>query len=112
MIELAEKVCKPCAAGTEPLGGEALAEMLRQLPLWQAVNGRLVRTFSFRNFIEALAFVNTIGHLAEKEGHHPSIQLSWGKVIVELYTHKINGLSDNDFILAAKIDQLYGDDVE
>jgi 4a-hydroxytetrahydrobiopterin dehydratase len=75
---------------------------------WKVVEGNhLERTFRFSDFLSALQFVNEVGDLAEREGHHPDIFLSWGKVKITLYTHAIGGLSENDFILAAKIDTLY-----
>ncbi len=74
---------------------------------WQVVeHHHLVKEFTFKNFREALDFTNMVGELAEREGHHPDIHLAWGKVRIEIWTHKMNGLSDSDFILAAKIDKL------
>jgi 4a-hydroxytetrahydrobiopterin dehydratase len=100
--------CAPCDRGAEPLKGQALQELYRDLDHdWQLVDGtRLEKEFSFRDFRQALAFVNRVGELAEAEGHHPDLGLSWGKVTVRLWTHKIGGLHENDFILAARIDQL------
>ena len=73
---------------------------------WNEVDDALERTFTFGNFVEALAFVNRVGEVAEQEGHHPDIYLSWGKVEIRIWTHKINGLTESDFILAAKIDRV------
>jgi 4a-hydroxytetrahydrobiopterin dehydratase len=105
---LADRKCAPCQGGTPPLKGSALRKLHAQInPAWVVLEeNRLSRAFKFPNFALALAFVNRVGALAEEEGHHPDIYLSWGKVRVELSTHKIGGLSDNDFILAAKIDRL------
>jgi 4a-hydroxytetrahydrobiopterin dehydratase len=91
-----------------PLKGEALAALRTQIdPAWEVIEEHhLARAFKFRNFVDALAFVNKVGALAEEQGHHPDIFLAWGKVRVELSTHKIGGLSESDFILAAKIDRL------
>ncbi len=105
---LSQKSCQPCQKGGTPLSAQQIAEYLPQLAQgWQVVeNHHLQKTFRFKNFAEALAFTNRIGELAEQQGHHPDICLSWGKVVVDLYTHKINGLHENDFILAAQIDRL------
>ena len=104
---LAEKECVPCKGGVPPLKGKELENLVRQLNSWTVVNEHhLTKSYSFPNFVTALAFVNRIGELAEKVGHHPDIYLAWGKVTVEIWTHKINGLTESDFILAAKIDTL------
>ena len=106
-MSLAEKHCVPCRGGTPPLTGEALAAMKAQVPGWEVVEGHhLTRTFDFPDFRTALDFVNRIGATAEEEGHHPDIYLAWGKVGVKTWTHKIDGLTESDFILAAKIDRL------
>ena len=104
--ELPYKKCLPCEKGTAPF---TEVEIQRYLPAlqgsWHVVeHHHLEREFRFKNFADALAFTNSIGSIAEAEGHHPDILLGWGKVVVTLWTHKINGLSENDFILAAKID--------
>jgi 4a-hydroxytetrahydrobiopterin dehydratase len=103
---LAVKKCAPCAGGVEPLKGELLCRWSNQLsPEWKVVaQHHLEREFKFKNFVDALAFVNKVGALAEAEGHHPDLLLAWGKVTVTVYTHKIGGLHPNDFILAAKIE--------
>ena len=108
MVELAEKRCTPCAEGTKPLTGEALEDFRRQVSdQWQLDDGKkLIRTLKFDDFRDALDMVNRIGNLADEQNHHPDIHLSYGKVAVELWTHKVNGLSEADFILAAKIDRL------
>lgn len=107
MSELSKKSCVPCRGGVPPLTREQYQPLLAQLHGWQVENdSRLVRSFAFPDFVQALALVNKIGDLAEREGHHPDLFLSWGKVRVELWTHKINGLTESDFILAAKIDGL------
>jgi 4a-hydroxytetrahydrobiopterin dehydratase len=106
MIELAQKKCKPCEAGQQPLNGAQLSKLFGQLKGWELIEEQQLRkTYRFPNFVEALEFVNRIGELAEEEGHHPDIFLTWGKVRVDLSTHKINGLSENDFIMAAKFDE-------
>ena len=105
---LAEKHCVPCHGGIPPLTGPELERFAAQLPEWKVIDSHhLERSFAFPNFVTALAFVNRIGAVAEREGHHPDLTLSWGRVGVITYTHSIKGLSESDFILAAKIDQLY-----
>jgi 4a-hydroxytetrahydrobiopterin dehydratase len=106
--ELAKRKCIPCRGGTPPLKGESLNELFRQLNEgWKVVDDHhLERDFKFPDFRQALAFTNQVGELAETEGHHPDIHLSWGKVRLVLWTHKIGGLSESDFIFAAKVDEL------
>lgn len=107
MSELASKTCVPCRGGVPPLAGQELENFAREVPLWKVVNGHhLVREFKFPDFKQALAFVNKVGNIAEEQGHHPDISLTWGKAEITTWTHKINGLTESDFILAAKIDQL------
>jgi len=106
---LARKHCVPCRGGVPPLKGPKLAELQQQVPQWEVVQEHhLHRTFRFRDFAEALNFVNRVGDVAEQEGHHPDIALSWGRVGIDIRTHKIDGLTESDFILAAKIDALGG----
>jgi 4a-hydroxytetrahydrobiopterin dehydratase len=107
-MSLAEKHCIPCKGGVPPLQGEALETMKAQVPDWQVVDGHhLSRSFTFPDFKTALEFVNRVGAVAEEEGHHPDLLLTWGKVDIKIWTHKIDGLTESDFILAAKADQLY-----
>jgi 4a-hydroxytetrahydrobiopterin dehydratase len=107
MEELANRHCEPCHGGTPRLEGNALQELAAKLPDWQVVEERhLARTFHFPDFRQALDFVNQAGEVAEVEGHHPDLCLSWGKVEVRIFTHAIGGLSENDFILAAKLSSL------
>ncbi|NLX04557.1 MAG: 4a-hydroxytetrahydrobiopterin dehydratase [Phycisphaerae bacterium] len=105
---LAQKECVPCKGGVPPLGGEPLRQLQRQLGGgWQVVNEHhLEKDFKFADFRQALDFTNRVGELAEDQGHHPDIYLSWGKVAITIWTHKIDGLTESDFVLAAKIDQL------
>jgi 4a-hydroxytetrahydrobiopterin dehydratase len=104
---LATKACVPCRGGVPPLTGKELAALEKQVEGWNVIEGHhLAKTFAFPDFREALKFVNRIGELAEEQGHHPDLFLAWGKVEITTWTHKINGLTENDFILAAKIDQL------
>lgn len=106
--DLASRRCLPCEGGVPPLAGEELESYARQLPEWKVVRGHHIsRSFSFPDFQSALDFVQQIGQLAEREGHHPELVLRWGMVQVNLWTHKIDGLAEADFVLAAKIEQLW-----
>jgi 4a-hydroxytetrahydrobiopterin dehydratase len=107
MSDLASKTCVPCKGGASPLAGKELEALVKQVPQWKVVNGHhITRTFTFPDFRQALAFVNKAGEIAELQGHHPDILLSWGKAEITTWTHKIDGLTESDFILAAKIDKL------
>ncbi len=106
-MRLAEKSCVPCRDGTAPLDGFAVRGLLQQIQGWEAVNNHhLTKTYSFPDFKAALGFVNRIGAMAEEQGHHPDVYLAWGKARVDIWTHKINGLTESDFIFAAKCDAL------
>jgi 4a-hydroxytetrahydrobiopterin dehydratase len=106
MTDLASKTCVSCKGATA-LKGEALAGLAAQLPEWTVVEEHhLTRTFKFLNFMGALAFVNRVGAVAEEQGHHPNISFTWGRAEFTIYTHDAGGLTENDFILAAKIDEL------
>lgn len=105
-MDLHKKKCIPCESGTPPLEEPKIKELIKEIPLWLLKNGRLCRSFKFKNFVESLNFVNSIGKLSEEEGHHPDIAIHYNKVELDLFTHAIKGLSENDFILAAKIDRL------
>jgi 4a-hydroxytetrahydrobiopterin dehydratase len=108
-MSLATKQCIPCKGGIAPLDRAAAEPYLRDTPGWElsADATRIQRNFKFKNFVNALAFVNRVGELAETQGHHPDIGFGWGYCTVTLYTHKIKGLHENDFIMAAKINELY-----
>ena len=108
MSELAEKQCVPCRGGVPPLRGEELERLRAQLhPDWQVVDEHhLERRFRFPDFRRALDFTNRVGELAEEQDHHPDLHLSWGKVLVQIWTHKIDGLTESDFVFAAKTDRL------
>ena len=108
MSRLADRECVPCKGGVPPLQGEAIASLLRQLTGgWQVINEHhLEKDYAFPDFRSALAFTNRLGELAETQNHHPDIYLSWGKVRVTIWTHKINGLTESDFVFAAKADLL------
>jgi 4a-hydroxytetrahydrobiopterin dehydratase len=108
MSNLADKQCVPCRGGVPPVKARELEGLLKHLPKWKAVNEHhITRTFTFPDFKQTLDFVNRAGAIAEEQGHHPDILLSWGKAEVTLWTHKIDGLTESDFIMAAKIDRLY-----
>ena len=107
MSDLAERQCVPCRGGVPSLTAEEIKPFAEQIPDWEVVNQHHVqRSYEFSNFREALEFVNRIGALAEAQGHHPDICFGWGKADVSIWTHKINGLTESDFVLAAKIDKL------
>lgn len=110
MSELSQLKCEACRVGAPPATPAQIAAFLPQLPAWQidTKSGiqQLSRTFIFPNFVEALAFTHKVGQLAEHEGHHPALLTEWGKVTVTWWTHKIKGLHVNDFVMAAKTDQL------
>jgi 4a-hydroxytetrahydrobiopterin dehydratase len=107
MSGLAEKSCVPCRGGVPALKGKELEDLHRQVPDWEVVNEHhLKRMFTFPDFVSALAFVNRVGEVAEKEGHHPDIYLAWGKAEITIWTHKVDGMTESDFILAAKINKL------
>lgn len=108
MNELAQKECIPCKGGIPPLKDNDLASLLEKLGEdWYVVQEHhLEKEYKFKNFKEALDFTNKVGELAESQGHHPDIYLAWGKVKLTIWTHKVDGLTESDFILAAKADQL------
>jgi len=108
---LEKMTCSACRGDEPPLTDQELKGYLRRVPEWDLVEeggiNKLRRTFKFKNFVEALDFTNRVGAAAEEEGHHPIIELTWGKATVTWYTHKIKGLHENDFIMAAKTDRIY-----
>jgi 4a-hydroxytetrahydrobiopterin dehydratase len=109
MAELSEKTCVPCRGGVPPLTGKEIAPLASQVEEWHVINNHHIeREFRFPDFKTALHFTNKIAAIAEEQGHHPDIYLGWGKVGVKIWTHKIDGLTESDFILAAKIDKSAG----
>lgn len=107
MSELASRQCVPCRGGVPPLNSEEISKLSPQLQGWEVVNDHhLTKSYKFANFVEAQQFVNRVGDLAEEQGHHPDICFGWGHADISIWTHKINGLTESDFILAAKIDEL------
>jgi 4a-hydroxytetrahydrobiopterin dehydratase len=111
MSLLADRNCVPCRGGVPPLKGKDLSDLrglLDEPAQWEIVDQHhLVRAFKFPDFKSALAFVNRVGEVAEEQGHHPDILLGWGKVEITTWTHAVDGLTESDFILAAKIDELF-----
>ena len=106
---LAEKDCLPCKGGVPPLKGGELEAFLQRVPEWKTIDEHHInRTFNFPDFKQALDFVDRVGAIAEEQGHHPDIYLTWGKADITLWTHKIDGLTESDFIMAAKIDRALG----
>lgn len=105
--ELAQKTCVPCRGGVPPLRGKEIETLLATLGGgWRVKDEHhLEKEYTFRNFAEALDFTNRVGAIAEDQGHHPDIALSWGRVGLTIWTHKINGLTESDFVLAAKADE-------
>jgi 4a-hydroxytetrahydrobiopterin dehydratase len=110
MAKLTEMKCVPCRGGEPPLSQAEIDDLKPQVPEWEVIEiegiPRLRRAYDFKNFAQALAFTNQVGELAEKEDHHPSLLTEWGKVTVTWWTHKIEGLHQNDFIMAAMSDDL------
>lgn len=108
-MSLADQKCVPCRGGVPPMEESRAREMLSQLESGWDLNkeGHLERTYTFKDFAQALAFVNKVGEVAEAEGHHPDLHLAYGKCAVELWTHKIKGLTESDFYMAAKADRAY-----
>lgn len=105
--ELASKTCEACRSDTPPMQRDEISQLSPQLPEWEVVaDHHLRRGFRFKNFREALDFVNSVGELAEEQGHHPEIHFGWGHVELEVWTHKIDGLTQSDFVFAAKVDRL------
>jgi 4a-hydroxytetrahydrobiopterin dehydratase len=115
-MSLSKKECVPCKGGVPPLKGEELEKLKEQVDGWDVVEEHhITKTYKFPNFVKALAFVNKVGGVAEEQevggvaeeqGHHPDIFLTWGKVRITMCTHKIDGLTESDFIFAAKIDEI------
>ncbi len=106
-MALADQTCLPCRGGVPPLDAAAIAPLAAQLPEWNVVAGHhLRRELRFPDFASALAFVDAVGAEAERQGHHPDLELGWGRVAISLHTHKIDGLAQADFVLAARIDRI------
>jgi 4a-hydroxytetrahydrobiopterin dehydratase len=107
MNDLLKKHCKPCEGGTVPYNAQQTKEMLKQLKAWTVEDGKLVKLYPFKNYYETMAFVNALAWISHREDHHPDLQVGYNKCRVEYSTHAIGGLSENDFICAAKADALF-----
>jgi 4a-hydroxytetrahydrobiopterin dehydratase len=107
--DLADQSCQPCRGGVDPMALDQAEAMLTQLASGWALNpaGHLARTYTFDDFADALAFANAVGAIAEEQAHHPDLLVAWGRCGIEIWTHKIGGLADADFILAAKADRAF-----
>ncbi|MCB2202859.1 4a-hydroxytetrahydrobiopterin dehydratase [bacterium] len=116
MTDLKNMKCVPCESDVPPMTEEEIEEYQENVPEWAVVDvdgvPHLIREFSFKNFAEALAFTDSVGAAAEEEGHHPVIELTWGRATVQWWTHNIEGLHQNDFIMAAKTDEIFKSDFE
>ena len=112
-MSLLDKECVPCKGGVPPLTPEEAKDLLAQVPDWALGDGatNVTRKFAFDDFAASLSFVNGVGALAESEGHHPDISFGWGYAEILLFTHKIHGLHENDFIMAAKIDRIFAGNI-
>ena len=108
-MALADQQCIPCRGGVPPLPSERIGALLKELePGWSLTHsGHLLRTYEFGNFAKAMAFANRVGDIAEQQGHHPDLHVGWGRCGVEIWTHKIDGLTESDFFLAAKADRAF-----
>jgi 4a-hydroxytetrahydrobiopterin dehydratase len=108
--DLTEKKCQPCEGGVPPLGPARVAELLAQLPGWALVNGEIAKTYPFKNYYQTLAFVNATAWISHRENHHPDLEVGYNQCRVRYSTHAIGGLSENDFICAAKVEALQNDE--
>lgn len=106
-MDLLKKKCVPCEGGVKPFGAAEAKKYLKEVEGWSVRNNKLAKRLVFRDFLELIKFINRLAKLAEKEGHHPDFAVHYSKLDLEIWTHAIGGLSENDFILAAKIDRLY-----
>ena len=106
--DLADEKCVPCKGGTPPLDSGQIALLLPRVVGWRVEEGKkLIKSFRFRDWVEAVAFVNEVSPIAEAEGHHPDLYVRWGEVTAFLWTHKIDGLTVSDFVMAAKLDRAF-----
>jgi 4a-hydroxytetrahydrobiopterin dehydratase len=105
--DLASGKCKPCEGGVAPLKEPEVRQLLKQVPGWELANGRIAKTYEFKDHYQAMAFVNAAAWISHREDHHPDITVGYNQCRVEYWTHAIKGLSENDFICAAKLDKLF-----
>ena len=106
-LDLAHKKCKPCEGGVSPLKAHEITQLLEQLRGWECKNGVITRSYEFKNYYQTMAFVNAVAWISHREDHHPDLVVGYGKCTVNYSTHAIGGLSENDFICAAKLDALF-----
>ena len=107
-MDLAEKKCVSCRGGVPPLSSQEIEPLLIRLDGWEVKNDhKLIKSYKFNNFLDPVKFINAITEVAEEEGHHPDVYVRWGEVKVYLWTHKVDGLTESDFIMAAKIDKVH-----
>jgi 4a-hydroxytetrahydrobiopterin dehydratase len=108
---LADQTCIPCKGGVPPLTAAEIAPLLAQLDDWEVEHDkRLRRTYRVKNFAQAMALANRVAAIAEEQAHHPDLHVAWGRLTVEVWTHKIDGLTESDFVFAAKCDRAYAED--
>ena len=107
MNELARKKCKPCEGGVKPFAPHEIGPLLKGLPGWKLEGGRIAKEYAFKNYYETMAFVNALAWISHREDHHPDLRVGYNKCRVEYWTHAIGGLSENDFICAAKCEALF-----
>ena len=105
--DLASGRCKPCEGGVAPLKDQEIRNLLKQVPGWEHANRRIAKSYSFKNYYQTMAFVNAAAWISHREDHHPDITVGYNQCRVEYWTHAIGGLSENDFICAAKLDRLF-----
>ena len=105
--DLASGRCKPCEGGVAPLKDQEIRNLLKQVPGWEHANGRIAKSYSFKNYYQTMAFVNAAAWISHREDHHPDFTVGYNQCRVEYWTHAIGGLSENDFICAAKLDKLF-----
>jgi 4a-hydroxytetrahydrobiopterin dehydratase len=105
--DLVSGKCKPCEGGVAPLTEQEIGNLLKQLGGWELANGRIARTYRFKDYYQTMAFANAAAWISHREDHHPDMTVGYGQCRVEYVTHAINGLSENDFICAAKLDKLF-----
>ena len=107
VADLAARKCQPCEGGVAPLGEARIASLLKQVPGWEYRNGRIAKTYPFKNYYQTMAFVNAAAWISHREDHHPDMTVGYNQCRVEYMTHAIGGLSENDFICAAKLEALF-----
>lgn len=107
VCDLATKRCKPCEGGVPPLSPAEITQLMQQLEGWESLDKLIVKTYDFKNYYQTMAFVNAVAWISHREDHHPDMTVGYNKCRVEYSTHAVNGLSENDFICAAKVDALF-----